>query len=281
MTPFGAPGTRVVDLSVTVSEDLPCTWPGHMSFAHHNWNWYAEVDTPVRRTRSFAPYHTNFIVIDEHCGTHFDAPTHFIPPPGSGLPWAGELGTQTGDRVPLEDLIGPAAVIDLRHVRERGSAPGESPWIEPADVQAWEREHGELQPGEIVLLWTGWNDDYYTDGPEGAKCAHEPLVTRTAPGWPAPPPETIVELHARGIRTVGIDAPSIGASHDGAPTHWEGLSRGIRYVEHLVGLGQLAPRGAQFVFLPIKVADGTGAPGRAIAFVPDGTGAAGAAEGSR
>jgi hypothetical protein len=29
---------RVVDLSVTLLERLPGTWPGHMTCAHHNWN---------------------------------------------------------------------------------------------------------------------------------------------------------------------------------------------------------------------------------------------------
>src|SRR4028119_290721 len=73
--------SRIVDLSLTVSERLPGTWPGHMTFAHHNWNWFAEVNGPTGKTKSAAPYQTNFFVIDEHCGTHFDAPTHFIPPP--------------------------------------------------------------------------------------------------------------------------------------------------------------------------------------------------------
>jgi kynurenine formamidase len=65
---------RVVDLSVTLSKRLPGTWPGHMTFAHHNWNWFAEVDGPTGRTRSIGPYQTNFLVVDEHCGTHFPAP---------------------------------------------------------------------------------------------------------------------------------------------------------------------------------------------------------------
>jgi kynurenine formamidase len=73
-------GARVVDLSLAVSERLPGTWPGHMTYAHHNWNWFAEVEGPTGTTRSSAPYQTNFFVIDEHCGTHFDAPTHFVPP---------------------------------------------------------------------------------------------------------------------------------------------------------------------------------------------------------
>ncbi len=69
-------------------------------WTHHNWNWFAEVEGPTGRTRSADPYQTNFIVIDEHCGTHFDAPTHFVPPPGYDLPFAGPLGNETGDRVP-------------------------------------------------------------------------------------------------------------------------------------------------------------------------------------
>jgi kynurenine formamidase len=46
-----------------------------MTFVHHNWNWFAEVEGPTGRTRSLGPYQTNFLVIDEHCGTHFDAPS--------------------------------------------------------------------------------------------------------------------------------------------------------------------------------------------------------------
>jgi hypothetical protein len=86
-------GARVVDLSLTLSERLPGTWPGHMTYAHHNWNWFAEVDGPTGKTRSAAPYQTNFVIIDEHCGTHFDAPTHFIPP---GQPGFEEAGGEEG-----------------------------------------------------------------------------------------------------------------------------------------------------------------------------------------
>src|SRR4028119_818059 len=136
----------IVDLSVTVSERLPGTWPGHMPFAHHNWNWFAEVNGPTGKTKSAAPYQTNFFVIDEHCGTHFDAPTHFIPPPDSGLPHAGDLGAQTGDKVPLEGLVGAAVVVNVSYLSGQGE-PGVSPFIEPDHVKAFEEEHGELAAG--------------------------------------------------------------------------------------------------------------------------------------
>jgi isatin hydrolase len=171
---------RVVDLSVTLSERLPGTWPGHMTFAHHSWNWFAEVEGPTGKTRSTAPYQTNFLVIDEHCGTHFDAPTHFVPPEGSGLPLAGPLGSETGDRVPPDDLMGPAVVVDVRSLSEEGE-PGISPFITDEHVRAWEGENGPVNEGDVVLLRTGW-DRHYVEGEAGLRYMHSPLVTGDAPG---------------------------------------------------------------------------------------------------
>lgn len=258
---------QVVDLSVALSERLPGTWPGHMNYAHHNWNWFAEAEGPTGRTRSVAPYQTNFLIIDEHCGTHFDAPTHFVPPEGSGLPLAGPLGAETGDKVPPTDLMGPAAVVDLRHLSEE-EKPGVSPFITADHIHAWEEEHGALREGEVVLLYTGW-DRYYVEGEEGLKYMHGSLVTLDFPGWPAPAPEMVLYLHECGVRTVGIDAPSIGSAHDPVPVHQEGLSCGMRYVEVLTNLGKLPLRGAYFVFLPLKIAGSSGGPGRAIALQPN------------
>ena len=201
-----------MDLSLTLSERLPGTWPGHMTYAHHNWNWFAEVEGPTGKTRSTAPYQTNFVVMDEHCGTHFDAPTHFVPPPGSGLYLAGPLGDQTGDKVPLEDLMGPAVVVDVRSLAGEGES-GVSPFITPDHVRGWEEEHGALRAGEVVLFLTGW-DRYYVEGEEGERYMHGSLVTGKDPGWPAPAPETAIYLYERGVKTIGIDAPSIGSAHD-------------------------------------------------------------------
>jgi isatin hydrolase len=147
-------GARVVDLSLALSERLPGTWPGHMTYAHHNWNWFAEVEGPTGKTRSTDPYQTNFVVIDEHCGTHFDAPTHFVPPQDSGLDLAGPLEDQTGDKVPLEDLMGPAVVVDVRFLAGEGE-PGVSPFITADHVRGWEEERGALRAGEVVLFLTG------------------------------------------------------------------------------------------------------------------------------
>lgn len=259
---------KLIDLSVTVSESLPSYWPTHMPFSTKVWNYYAEFEERQGNLRSEAPYQTRFWIIDEHCGTHFDAPTHFIPPVDSGLPWADDLGSQTGEKVPLEDLTGPGVCIDVTSLLEENTKPGESAWITPTHINQWESEYGLIQPGEVVLFRTGW-DRYYVKGEEGRNYSQGPLIYRSTKGWPAPNVETILILHERGVRCLGIDAPSIGATHDGAPTHQEGLSRGMRYVEMLTKLSVIPPRGFWFMFLPVKVAGSTGGPGRAIALIED------------
>ena len=130
-----------------------------------------------------------------------------------------------------------------------------------------ERRHGALQPGDIVLLRSGW-DRRYLPGGDGDGYCYAPLVTGTAPGWPAPEPPLMDLLLERGVRCVGTDSPSMGSTHDGAPVHWRGLGAGMSFVEALAGLHQLPPRGAYFCFAPLNVARGTGAPGRAFAWRP-------------
>ena len=97
--------STIVDLSQVLAEELPGTWPGHMAYRHKLWNWFA----PHRcfdgqKIPSKSAYHTRFLIIDEHTATHFDAPTHFVPPPDSGLKLASPLGEITGAKVPLEQL---------------------------------------------------------------------------------------------------------------------------------------------------------------------------------
>ncbi|HEX2728644.1 MAG TPA: hypothetical protein VHM16_02750, partial [Rubrobacteraceae bacterium] len=79
--------------------------------------------------------------------------------------------------------------------------------------------------------------------------------------------ETAIFLHEKGVKTIGIDAPSIGSAHDGVPVHQEGLSRGMRYIEILTNLDQLPVRGAYFIFMPIKIGRSSGGPGRAMALL--------------
>ncbi|MFD0856714.1 cyclase family protein, partial [Actinomadura adrarensis] len=258
---------QVVDLSLLLAEDLPCHWSTHQPFQHKIWNWFTTRKDAAASVynRAGPPYATRWMAIDEHTGTHFDSPSHFIPPPGSGLPGAGPEGDITADRVPVAQLMGPAAVIDVSSLY--GADPGVSPFIGTDEVITWEGRHGRLEPGHIVLFRTGW-DRHYRRGPAGDRYLHDVIVTQRSPGWPAPDVPLIDLLLERGVQCVGTDAPSMGAAHDGAPVHVHGLRQGLVYIECLTGLETLPPRGTWFCFLPLKVEGGTGAPGRAIALIP-------------
>lgn len=264
---IGADADRIVDLSVTLSEHLPVTWPEHMPFAHKNWSWFDEGELPTGACScSLGPYVTHFFILDEHAGTHVDAPSHYIAPPKSGLPNAGPLGETSAEKLDLSKLIGPAAVVDVRHL-DGQAEDGASPAITVAHMEAWEEEHGRFEPGEVVLLLTGWSR-HYVSGEAGRAFLHEPVVLQSRPAWPAPEAAVAVHLHERGVATIGIDAPSMGSAEEGNEVHRAGLGLNMAFVEGLTNLERLPARGASFVFLPLKIAVASGAPGRAIAVLP-------------
>ncbi len=253
---IGADADRIVDLSVTLSEHLPSTWPEHMPFAHKNWSWFEEEELPTGAcTCSLGPYVTHFFILDEHAGTHVDAPSHYFREGDSS------------EEIDLSKLIGPAAVVDLRHL-DGQAEKGVSPAITATHLEAWEEEHGRFEAGEVVLLLTGWSDEHYVRGEAGRAFLHEPVVLQSRPAWPAPEAGAAIFLHERGVTTIGIDAPSVGSAEEGNEVHRAGLSRKMAFVEGLTNLDRLPARGASFVFLPLKIAVASGAPGRAIAILP-------------
>jgi kynurenine formamidase len=261
------PGYRLVDLSLPLAESLPCSWPGYVPYRHTLFEWFEERETDAVAIASNGRYHTRWLMFAEHTGTHFDAPTHWIPPPGSGLPGAGPAGATSTHDVPLEQLMGPAAVVDLSRMSAVGE-PGVSPRIDVGALESFERDHGAFAAGEVVLLRTDW-DSRYVRGPGGSRYVNESVAGRE-PGWPAPTPEAVELLLDRGVRCLGVDTPSVGAVDDGRPAHVAGLAHGMVYVEGLTRLSELPVRGALFAFLPLPVEKGSGAPGRAVALLPPG-----------
>lgn len=261
------PGRRLVDLTLPLAEDMPCSWPGAVPYRHTVYDWFESRATELGPLVSKGPFHTRWLMLAEHTGTHFDAPTHWVPPPGSRLPGAGPAGATSVDQVPLEQLAGPAAVVDATDTVDRAE-PGVSPRIERALLERFESEHGAFEAGEVVLLRTGW-DGRYVELPEGRAYVADCVFGRI-PAWPAPTAEAVELLVERGVRCLGVDTPSVGAAEDGYPAHFAGLSQGMVYVGGLARLDELPVRGASFAFFPLLLRGGSGAPGRAVAFVEEG-----------
>ena len=204
------------------------------------------------------------LVIDEHTGTQWDAPAHFVPPPDSGLPGAGPMGLVTGEKVPAWQFCGEACVIDVTALRDRAE-PGMSALIGPEVVREWEHTHRPLGPGDIVLFRSGYTDAYYKAFPEGDRFVAAALK-KQAPGWPAPTPQTIEYLAGRGVMTLGLDGASMGPLPDLAvATHQAGGKRGMIWVECATNLASLPTTGAFFAILAAKHAGGSGGECRCVA----------------
>ena len=262
--------TRVVDLTVLVSETLPAHWGANPPFARWTNNWFDtsknQFGTPA--APSVGPYYSQRYVIDEHTGTQTDFPAHFVPPPNSDLPNAGPMGAVTGDKYPLGRMMGPAVVINVTDIRD-AAKPGFSAPITLDRIKEWEAKNGTIQAGEVVLFYSGYSDAYYKPFPEGSRLTMDPVVLKTQPCWPSPTPEVMPYLHGKGVWHLGTDGPSMGPCENGQPTHLAGLQLGMSWEELLIKLGELPARGAYYVALPLRVVDQSGSPSRAVAFVPN------------
>jgi kynurenine formamidase len=198
-------------------------------------------------------YAANNFCTAEHGGTHLDAPVHFA------------AGHQPVDQVPLDRLIGPAVVVD---VTDRAARDADYQ-VSAADLQAWERAHGELPPGIIVLLRTGFSSRWpdaarYLGTAERGQAAvaklHFPGLHPDAARW---------LVAARRIHAIGIDTASIDYGQSTLfESHRVLYERDVPAFENLTALERLPATGAQIVALPMKIAGGSGAPLRAVAILP-------------
>lgn len=249
------PPEHVHDLSLPVSPEWPCVWP--LGMMQHI--------TIPRFTFGPGAYHRETIVLDEHTGTQWDAPAHFVPPPDSGLPGAGPMGLITGEKVPAWQFVGEACVIDV--TAHRDDAPGGSSFlIQPEHVKAWEEKNRPLRAGDVVLFRSDYTDTYYRPlNRGGARFVARPL-TKLAPAWPAPSPETMKYLGEKGIMSAGLDGASMGPLPDLAvATHQAGGAFGMIWIECGTNFKALPPTGAFYALLPAKHAGGSGGEARVLA----------------
>jgi kynurenine formamidase len=198
-------------------------------------------------------YAANNFSTSEHGGTHLDAPVHFAE------------GHRSVDQIPLDQLVSAAVVVDVT------AACANQPdyRVTTADFMAWERSNGEIPAGTIVLIRTGysrfWPDAarYLGTAERGAAAVaklHFPGLHPDAARWLA---------EARRVKAVGLDTASIDYGQSTLyETHRTLFERDIPALENLTNLDRLPASGAFVVALPMKIKGGSGAPLRAIAFVP-------------
>lgn len=246
-----ATGTiRVVDLTETLSPDFPTiVLPPELGqcapFRMEEISRYDE--------RGGFCYWNN-ITVGEHCGTHFDAPIHWIT--------GRDLSANAVDTLPAAHFVAPAAVIDCS-----AEAAGDPDFLLTIPrVEAWEAEHGEIQSGQWVLFRTDWSKRrgraYANLSDDGA---HTPGPDPAVMQW-------LVEergILGFGTETIGTDA---GQAHHFVPPYpaHHYLHGGGRYgLQCLTHLDLLPPTGAVVIAAPLKIKNGSGSPLRVFALVMD------------
>ena len=198
-------------------------------------------------------YEANNFQAAEHGGTHLDAPAHFAE------------GRRTSESVPLASLIGPAVVVDVRD----SAASNPDYLVSVADLERWERAHGRIPDGAIVLLRTGWATRWpdparylgtADTGEAATKRLHFPGLDPAA-AW--------FLVSERRIAAAGLDTPSIDAGPSATfETHVVLMSENVPAFESLAALDRLPETGAYVVALPMKIAGGSGGPLRIVAAIP-------------
>lgn len=188
----------------------------------------------------------------EHGGTHIDAPVHFAK------------GRLSVDRIPLEQLMGAAIVIDVT----KQSESNRDYQVTTADLQNWEKVNGRIPAGAIVLLRTGFGK-YYPDRVKYMGTDERGAGAVAKLHFPGLHPDTARWIVAnRQIKAIGLDTPSIDY---GQSTLFEShrilFDKNIPALENVANLDKLPVKGFSVIALPMKITGGSGGPLRIVAIL--------------
>lgn len=196
-------------------------------------------------------YRMNSFCAPEHGGTHLDAPSHFAK------------DGRTADQIPLSQLVAPGVVLDVT----KPAAADADYRLTAADVREWEKKHGAIPSGAIVLLRTGWGKRWPDrkrymgdDTPGEVSRLHFPSYGKDSAD---------LLVRERRVAALGVDTASIdyGPSKDFI-VHQIANGANVPGLENVANLEEVPETGAWIVALPMKIAGGTGGPLRIIALVP-------------
>ena len=192
----------------------------------------------------------------EHGGTHMDAPIHFAK------------NGKTVDQISLDRLISRTIVIDV----SKEALQNSDYQVSTQDFKNWELSFGKIPDDIIVLLFTGFGK-YWPDRLKylgTSKTGKEALSELHFPGLHPDAAKWLVEN--RKINAIGLDTQSIDYGRsEFFETHRILCEKDIPFFENVANLDQLPATGAMILALPMKIEDGSGAPLRLVAILPERT----------
>ena len=235
-TAFAQAPRQVVDMTHELSEEFPTfggvpgiSYDKQFDFAQNGYNLYV-------------------LTVNEHTGTHIDAPLHFSADGASVA------------EIPVESLACPLCVIDIR---ARASEDRDTQ-LTPDDLKTWIATHGPIPAGACVAMNSGWAAKVGSAEFRGADAARGGSLH--FPGFHIEATQMLLEetdAVAIAVDTLSLDH---GPSADFA-THYAWLPAGRYGIECLAGLDAMPAAGATLMVGAPKVRGGTGGPARVTALI--------------
>ena len=211
---------KVIDLTHAITPDMP-VYPGTEKPRFIPANSYEKDGFKETKIAMFT-----------HTGTHMDPPAHLYP------------GRTTLDQFPIDQFIGMALVIDVRHLKE-----GES--ITMKDVM----KYGEkAEKADFLLFNLGWDKRWGTDAYFG--------------DYPCVDDEVLEYIMRGGYKGIGFDVIGLDPISDAALVRHNRLfkEKDIVNIENLKNLDLCGEELFHFSCFPVKIENADGSPIRAVAW---------------
>lgn len=230
---LAAGASKVEDMTHTLHSDFP--------------TYFGESQFSMDQKFNFKEHSFNLFqyTVNEHTGTHIDAPLHFS---ADGV---------SVDEIPVANLVASLCVIDIA-ARAESNADAQ---VTPDDIKAWVGKNGDIPDGACVAMHSGWGSKVNTDGYRNfdGEAQHYP-------GFHVEAAKMLLE--ETGAASIAVDTLSLdhGISGDFA-SHYAWLPAGRFGIENLANLDKLPAAGATLIIGAPKHKGGTGGPARIFAMV--------------
>jgi arylformamidase len=212
------PQTKTANSPKISSKWLDVSMPIYAGMVHFPDNPSIEIDTITHVERGDVCTLSK-LTMGSHTGTHIDAPIHFLP------------GGAGAEEVPLDNLIGPARVIEIK-------------------------DHDAIKAEELRVHNLGVRERVLFKTSNSERCWK---TSQFVPDFLSIAEDAASYLASLNTLTVGIDYLSAGSPE----THRTLLSAGVVILEGL-NLAGVSQGRYEFLCLPLKILGGDGAPARAL-----------------
>lgn len=226
---------QIIDLTHPIHPNIPI-WPGDPATEFET---VSQIEKDGYFLRKFS--------MGEHSGTHINAPSSFY------------TGGASIDSYSPQSLVSPAIAIDIRE--QSLANPDYSLTID--DILNWERQHKLIEPGNLVLLYTGWqakwDDERAFFNRDDREICHFPGFGKAA---------TQFLLEERSIAGIGTDTHGVDPGQDESFAVNKLILKKQRIVlENLANLDLLPAADFTLAIGIIRLLGGSGSPVSVLAFV--------------